>query len=148
MTMWTNTRGVLASLGFGSERRPGLQLIDGHHQAIWSAVEQRFRTSQGTGGMSGSRDLTRTASSSSYLIAGAPSGLLHQFVTHFVLRACLSANSLGAVTAVVRAFDTGARSHMVEWTSESGKLRSRLRVSHRCVASARRPAAPPRVSPP
>jgi len=38
----TKAGGVFASLGFGSEWRPGLQLIDGHHQVIWSAVEQRF----------------------------------------------------------------------------------------------------------
>ena len=42
VTMRTKTGGVFASLGFGSEWRPGLQLIDGHHQVIWSAVEHRF----------------------------------------------------------------------------------------------------------
>jgi len=40
--MRTNTGGVFSSLGFGTDWRPGLQLIDGHRQVIWSAVEQRF----------------------------------------------------------------------------------------------------------
>ena len=42
MTMGTKAGGVFASLGFGSERRPCLQLIGGHRQVIWPAVEQRL----------------------------------------------------------------------------------------------------------
>jgi len=42
LAMRTKTGGVLCSLRFGSDWRPGLQLVDGNYQVIWSAVQQQF----------------------------------------------------------------------------------------------------------
>jgi hypothetical protein len=38
LTMRTKSGGVFGTLSFGTDWRLGLQLIDGHHQVVWSAT--------------------------------------------------------------------------------------------------------------
>lgn len=42
VTMRTKSGGVFGTLGFGTDWRLGLQLLDGNHQVVWAAGHSRL----------------------------------------------------------------------------------------------------------